>query len=492
MSQDEDIKDLAKFGYRQELDRTLGSFSSFAAGFSYISILTGMFQMFFLGFGIGGPAFIWSWPIVFIGQFLVALMFAELAAHYPLSGGVFQWSKIVGNAKIGWLVGWIYIACLVVTLSAVALALQNSLPQISPFFQFASSNAVNAIVLGCVLILFSTVLNSTGVGLLAKVNNLGVFTEIFGVVVLIVLLACYALRSPSEIIFDTQNRGTLGDGYFGTLLAAASLTASYVMYGFDTAGSLAEETENPRQKAPRAILQALSAAAAAGLLLLLFSMMAAPNLSDPLLGRIEGGLPLIIKSVLGEGLGSFFLLIVIFAIFVCALAVHTGAVRLIFAMARDGWLPFSPALSRVSKNSKIPVVPAILVGILAIAILVANVNFPKVVELLTLVAILWANLAYLLVVACLLYRRLNGWPQKGGSEVKGLFSLGRFGLALNFLAFFWSLFMVINVGWPRAEVYGPEWTHRLAPVGLTVILLILGFGFRRLVFAKMPRETLRK
>ena len=69
----EDSNDLAGFGYRQELDRTLGSFSSFAAGFSYISIMTGMFQMFYLGYSAGGGSFIWSWPMVFVGQFLVAL-----------------------------------------------------------------------------------------------------------------------------------------------------------------------------------------------------------------------------------------------------------------------------------------------------------------------------------------------------------------------------------------------------------------------------------
>jgi hypothetical protein len=76
----EDARELASFGYRQELARTLGSFSAFAAGFSYISILTGVFQLFYLGFGAGGPAFFWTWPAVFLGQLLNALCFAELAA----------------------------------------------------------------------------------------------------------------------------------------------------------------------------------------------------------------------------------------------------------------------------------------------------------------------------------------------------------------------------------------------------------------------------
>jgi len=75
-----DNNDLASFGYRQELKRSLGSFSSFAAGFSYISILTGLFQMFYLGYGVAGPGFFWTWPFVLTGQLLVALCFAELAS----------------------------------------------------------------------------------------------------------------------------------------------------------------------------------------------------------------------------------------------------------------------------------------------------------------------------------------------------------------------------------------------------------------------------
>ena len=74
-----DDAELNEFGYKQELDRSLGSFSSFAAGFSYISILTGVFQLFYFGFAFGGPAYWWTWPIVFVGQMSVALCFCELA-----------------------------------------------------------------------------------------------------------------------------------------------------------------------------------------------------------------------------------------------------------------------------------------------------------------------------------------------------------------------------------------------------------------------------
>jgi amino acid transporter len=112
-----DATDLAGFGYRQRLDRTLGGFSSFAAGFSYLSILTGLPQLFYLGYGAGGPAFFWTWPTVLFGQFLVALCFAELAAEFPLSGGVYQWAKQVGWDSVGWMAGWIYLACAMVSLA---------------------------------------------------------------------------------------------------------------------------------------------------------------------------------------------------------------------------------------------------------------------------------------------------------------------------------------------------------------------------------------
>src|SRR5512132_4537909 len=119
-----DSNELAKFGYKQELDRSLGSFSSFAAGFSYISILTGVFQLFAFGFAFGGPAVWWTWPIVFIGQMSVALCFAELAGQYPLAGSVYQWSKQIARPFTAFFGGWILTVGAVVTLAAVAVAYQ--------------------------------------------------------------------------------------------------------------------------------------------------------------------------------------------------------------------------------------------------------------------------------------------------------------------------------------------------------------------------------
>lgn len=100
MSRPED-DGVAGFGYRPSLTRGIGRFGSFAAGVSYISILTGTFQLFYFGFLHGGPAYWWSWPLVFAGQLMVALCFAELAGRYPVAGSVYNWGKRVAGPTVG-------------------------------------------------------------------------------------------------------------------------------------------------------------------------------------------------------------------------------------------------------------------------------------------------------------------------------------------------------------------------------------------------------
>jgi amino acid transporter len=259
---------------------------------------------------------------------------------------------------------------------------------------------------------------------------------------LIVLLVIHARRGP-QVVWDTEDKGTDHPlGYLGPFLAAA-LMASYVMYGFDTAGSLAEETRAPRRRAPRAILQALAAAAGAGALLMLGALMAAGDFHK--LGQASGGLPYTVKEVLGENVGTLFLCDVIFAIIVCALAVHTATVRLMFAMARDNNLPLGSILAHVSPASRTPVVPVVVAGLLAAVLLILNACLSGLVDLIAPVAIVWANLAYLSVTGPMLYRRLKGWLPAGNAAAGSLFTLGRWGLIVNMIAVAWGVLMIANM-----------------------------------------------
>jgi urea carboxylase system permease len=499
---DSDSAHLAQFGYKQELHRTLGGYSSFAAGFSYISILTGMFQTAALGFLFAGPAFAWFWLIVLFGQFMVALQFAELSAHYPLAGSVYQWSKQIAGKAWAWNTGWIYLCAQIVTVPAVALAWQIILPQISPHFQIVGSSenslnyfhrdfAENAIILGMVMIVLTTLINVAGVSVLSRVNNIGVTAELIGAAGLIILFLIHANRSPTDVLTNTAGTGAGHDwGYFGAMLIGAIMPL-YVMYGFDTAGSLAEETSDPRRKAPKAVLQALATSGTMGFLLIVLGTMAVSDAlyADP----TTLGLTQITKDVLGGTWGNLFLIDCAFAIFVCCLAIHAMSVRILFAMGRDNNLPGGSRLASVSGTRRVPVFPAVLVGAIGIGILAFNIYNQYAFQVIVALGIIFMYLAYLGVTIPLLRKRLAGWPGNSPTNEPGLFWLGRFGVVTNVLAILYGASMAVNLAWPRAEFYGNlHWYQHYGPItGIAVVVgagLILYYGYQRERMSVLPEH----
>ncbi len=460
---------LTDFGYRQELDRSIGRFASFAAGVSYISILTGTFQLFYFGVAAGGPAYVWSWPIVFVGQLMVALCFAELAGRFPLAGSLYNWTKRLGGPTTSWMAGWMMLAASVVTLSATVLAYQITLPQLWSGFQVVGDGtgehdfAVNAVLLGSALILFTTLVNAYGVRLMSRINSTGVFIELVAAVLIIAVLALAVSRGPQEVLTETAGRGGGQSlGYLGAFLVAA-LASGYVMYGFDTASSLGEETVDPRRTAPRAILRAVVASFVLGGLILLFGLMAVDDLADPALASSAGGLQYVLLQAAGALLGKVFLATIVVAITVCCLAVHTATIRMAFAMARDNNLPFAARLARVHPTRRTPVVPAVLIGLLSIGILVLNIRQPQIFTVLTSIAVVMIYLAYLLVTLPMLAARLRGrWPlpAEAGADGRRYFSLGRWGMPVNVLAVLWGAGMALNLAWPRREIYNATEPYR--------------------------------
>jgi urea carboxylase system permease len=458
-----DDRSLTEFGYHQELHRSLGRYASFAAGFSFISVLTTVFQFFAFGYAFGGPVFFWTWPVVLVGQFLVAACFAELAARYPLSGAIYQWSSRLSTPAFGWFAGWIMVIGQVVVVAAAALALQLVLPAIWSGFQLigtdpavtSADGAANAALLGVILLVLTTVVNILDNRVMSLINRVGVTAEIIGAVLIIVLLLTHSERTPS-ITFHTT--GAAQSGLFGALLVG-SFAAAYVMIGFDSAGEMSEETHAPRRTAPRTILTALGAAGLLGGLLVLGGLLAAPSLTD---GHLSvDGLSYVLTSSLGDGVGKTLLADVVVAIAVATLAIQTAACRMLFSMARDGQLPFASRLARVNPRTGMPTAPALVVGILAAALLLLNFASPDAFLAIGTTCIVMLYLAYAMVTGPLLIRRVRGEFTSEGTDETGapLFSLGRWGIPVNALALLYGLLMTVNLAWPRAEVYDPAGGH---------------------------------
>src|ERR1700679_1223792 len=100
---DRDARELARFGYAQELLRGLGGFSTFAIGFSVISVLTGITSTFGDALASGGPAGLGlGWPLGSAGTLLVAVAMAELASAFPTAGALYHWSALLGGPAWGW------------------------------------------------------------------------------------------------------------------------------------------------------------------------------------------------------------------------------------------------------------------------------------------------------------------------------------------------------------------------------------------------------
>lgn len=478
ISSQEDASTLEELGYTQELHRGIGGYAAFASGFSFVSILTTVFALFALGFGLGGPGFFFTWPIVFVCQFCVCLVFAELSGKFPVAGAIYQWSRRLAGNGVGWFAGWFMLIGYIVSVAALAIAMQSVLPSIWSGFQIIDGDpaltsitgATNAIILGSITIVLCTAISAAGVAFMGKITVTGVTLEIIGVVLIVVAMFVKAERGPTEAVLSTGGHGS-GLGYFPAFLASM-LMAAYVMYGFDSAAELSEETKNPRKTAPKAIVNALLVSFVGGGLMILAALMAAPSLDDPLLST--EGIAWVITSQLGTWLGKILLTIVAISIFSATLAIQASASRVMFSMARDNRLPFGRFLSKVNKRTGTPVVTGITVSLLAILVLLVNLGQAGAFAAITSVSVVIVYLAYLMVTVPALVHRIRGTSLSYGPPVM---NLGKWGVPVNVIAVLMGGALCINIAWPRQEVYDPagtSWVLQYFAVIFVALTLIIG------------------
>jgi len=439
-----DARDLAGFGYKQELKRILGFYSSFAVAFSYISPSTGIFTLYALGLGTGGPFFFWSWPIVALGQFIIALNFAEVSSHFPVAGSVYQWTKYLSNRGYSWITGWVYLFAGVLTITAVDVTIPIVLiPLLNNLGLNIPNNAQAQVTIAALVLISTTVLNIYGVRLVAFVNNTGVVFEILGMVVFALVLLIFTHHQSAGVVFNTT---TLGSGFgtqSGTFLAAMFMSL-FVIYGFDTASTLAEETKNPRQAAPRAVLAAVIGAFIIGAIFLYSTIIAIPGdvnkyVADTASAKVAPPVS-IIQADLPSWASNLYLLVVFLAIYVCCLAIQTSTIRLAFGMARDRKLPLARLYNWVSPTLHTPVLTCVIVGALSAIPFLYYAGA----GIVAIAATGMIYFSYLLGNIAILIARTKGWPTE-----RAPFKLGGWGMIINVLGLVWGGSMLINFLWPR-------------------------------------------
>ncbi len=451
--QERDSADLARFGYKQELKRSLGLFSSFSVAFSYISPSTGIFTLFSLGLVTIGGVFIWTWPVVALGQFIVALNFAEVSSHYPVAGSVFQWTKYLAGRTYSWFTGWIYLFAGILTVTAVVATLPLALIPALNGLGWHSLNAASLhtqLVVALITLVVITILNIFGVRLVSIINNTGVVFEILGMFVFALVLLAFHNHQGFHVVTDSA-----GLPVNGSTFLAAMFMSLFVIYGFDTASTLSEETKDPRRAAPKAVLYSVIGAFIIGGVFLLGTLVAIPHLGFAV--KNAWGPANIIEANFSTPFATLYLFVVSAAIFVCCLSILAATIRLCFGMSRDNQLPISAVLSRVSPRLHTPIWSCIVIALLSAIPFLQYSGAATI----AIAATGMIYLSYFLGNIVIMRARARGWPRVGAP-----FKLGRWGILVNIVALLYGGAMLINFAWPRpASNPKPNQTNGLLKLG---------------------------
>ena len=269
----------------------------------------------------------------------------------------------------------------------------------------------------------------------------------------------------------------------------------FVIYGFDTASTLAEETNDPRRAAPRAVLGSVAAAFVVGFVFLWAMVMAVPGDLDEVVAA--GGIspPEIIQANLSNALATGYLFVVTFAIFVCCLAIQASTIRLAYSMARDRQLPGSRVLSVVHPRTGSPAAACVVVALMAGFFLLRYGG----VAFIAIAASGMIYISYLLANLAILGARRRGYFDKNMG-----FSLGRWGMLVNILALVWGGAMLINFMWHRVATNPkPSETDGLLDLGgflddipiqwsVLGFVLILGAIYYGIRHSRIPSPTREK
>ena len=433
-----DSEYLQQLGVEPRFKRALGFFTGSLFAVAFQGPTTGALLITGATLAIGGPAFIWAIPIIFALQMLLALTWAELSSHYPLTGGIYQWARELGGDFLGWITGLFYVVAIILVMPAVGTVMNVVL---SGLFTGLTVTLSHQVIISILTTLAAAVLIATSVRVVAILNSIGVVLEL-----LVLLGAAIGLlfhkHQPLSVL--TTTGGVQGHGsYLWPFLVVIALVVTQLV-GFETAGAFAEETRKSRIKPSQAIIAGL-----AGTALILFIFDFALLLSIPDMGKAmtdPNMIPDVLTATLGSGFTKLFFAGAIISVFSTAIATLATIVRMIYGMARNGQLPGSGFLTRLSPRTDEPLGTIAVAVVLSIVPLIFIKRIPVIVAAITALIII----PYILVFCALLVRRLQGWPRAASQ-----FSLGKWGLPITVAGLVWTVIILWDAAWPR-EVTNPD------------------------------------
>lgn len=358
--------DLAQFGYRPQLHRSIGAYTSFALAFSMITITTTVFTLFAQPFQALGGVAIWLWLPIGAGVLMITLLYGHLAARMPVTGYAYQWASRIVSPHFGWFTGWNAMLATLVGSAGIAVSLASVF---APDLWDRPSHG-DIVLLAGVAIVVAVGINIISIKAASMVNNVGATMELVGTLgftlVLAVGLFFFHHSQGPHVLFQSgsSNGSKLGFGTVGLAL----LLPVYTLAGWEGSADLAEETNDPRRVAPRAMLRSVVISGLAAFFVYAVFAMAIPGAIGPTVNGTGNPMVAIFENHFGSVPADLLQIVAFIAMLSALLANITVATRTSFSLARDRMLPFSKVWSRVSERTRTPIYTIIAVGVFALGI----------------------------------------------------------------------------------------------------------------------------
>ena len=450
------------------LKREFSLWSSFAFAFAFISPIVALYGIFGLAINVAGPTFWFGFALVFGGQLLVALVFAQLVSRWPIEGSIYQWSRRLISNGYGWFAGWAYMWTLIIAMATVALGAAGFMASI---FGMDAPTPAQKATIAFVILLAGTGLNLVGRQALKIFMTASIAAEVIGSLGLGTWLLLFHRNQSLSVLTDGVGAGTGGDylslsGPF--LVAVAFIGWSFV--GFESAGAIAEEVHEPRKNLPKSVIFSLTFIAIVVMYSSLAIILAIPDMSkvtappgDP--NFIADPVSWTLTSALGDSIAKPVEILFVIGFLASFLALQTSASRVIWAYARDNALPGSSWLVKLSSGQKQPVNAILVTTVVGAALFLLSNLSPNIYLLMVNFTTGGFFIAFLFPLVGFLIVQLRGnWKP-------GPWTLGSASLIVSVLAVIWALFEFLNISWPRpvnADRY-LDWSVWIAVVGLGII-----------------------
>jgi amino acid permease (GABA permease) len=467
-AQSEDEKRLHQLGYAQELSRTMSGFSNFAVSFTIISILSGCLTLYGFGMNTGGPVMIvWGWPIVGVMTLLVGLAMAEVCSSFPTAGGLYYWSAKLApsnGAAWSWFTGWFNFLGQVAVTAGIdfgAAFFLNALLDLQ--FGFSATPGHTILLFGLILLVHA-LLNSVGVKLVAKLNDISVWWHIVGVVFIVIVLAVVPDHHQSAgFVFGhfVNNTGWSSTFYVALL---GLLLAQYTFTGYDASAHMTEETHDAARSGPRGIVMSILVSLVAGWVLLIGLTFAIQSYDGALDSDTAVPPAQIFIDAVGSSLAKILLLVVVGAQLFCGMSSVTANSRMIYAFSRDGALPASSFWHKINPKTRTPTNAIWLAAVGAFLLGLPYLWNATAYAAVTSIAVIGLYIAYVIPT---LLRLLQGDRFQPGP-----WNLGRWSKPIGIVAIVWVVFITILFMLPQVSPVSRS-TFNYTPIA---VLVVLGFA----------------